>query len=71
MKNGKVRSEGRVEPIFTILNENCFGVYVLQNQRCTWQKINLMYADPCRCDQIDFVYKNTEHFYNNENRGFE
>ena len=53
------------------MNENCFGVYVLQNQRCTWQKINLMYADPCRCDQIDFVYKNTEHFYINENRGYE
>lgn len=74
MKNGKVISEGRLEPIYMILEENCFAVHVLlmskrkQNQHCTCQKVNLMYTNVCRCNQTDFVCKNIGHFDINEDR---
>ena len=77
MKNGKVISEGRLEPIYIILEENYFAVHVLlmskrmQNQHCTCQKVNLMYTNACRCDQTDFNCKNIEHFDINEYRGNE
>ena len=43
----------------------------MQNQRCTCQKVNLMYIDACRCYQTDVVCKNTEHFDINKDRGYE